>query len=272
MSPATKRLLIGVVAAIAGSRVPDARADTGAILVVGRAKPQHRDVVTSAVTQTVLNAKWSVDLTPFSPKQADAVMACVAMDRPWVCVAPTARDKGIQRMVVVQVDHDRAGAIVLTAQLLVAGDSVPPTDRRVCDHCTAGSLARSANTLTRELLRRAAARPTAAALAMPAPATLVTGAPPAPRSRVVPALLIGAGALGIAGGTWYSLSRESPETREQPRYLYSAPAIGVAALGGIVLGIGIYAALRPTRATSPSTTPTVTLLPGGGAVGWTTRF
>jgi hypothetical protein len=88
----------------------------------------------------------------------------------------------------------------------------------------------------------------------------------------VPALLVGVGAAAIIGGAGYSFTIDPPATPEQPRYLYSGPAIGVAAAGGALVGIGLYLWLRAPRGSPPRPAPSVSLRPGGGTVGWSTRF
>jgi hypothetical protein len=94
-------------------------------------------------------------------------------------------------------------------------------------------------------------------------------------SRVVPKLLTGAGAAALIGGAVYSFTVDPPPGGKQPRYLYSVPALGVAAAGGAALGIGLYLWLRPgsgpaTHAASAA--PTVTPHPRGGVLGWSMSF
>ncbi|MEJ7599242.1 MAG: PEGA domain-containing protein [Kofleriaceae bacterium] len=138
--------------------LPDAHAESGAVLVTGRAKPAHRAVVATAVTTTLRAAAWAVVEATFSPNEAGKVIACLDLDRPWVCVAPIAQQKNFERMMVVSVDDD-SSQVIVTAQLLVAGDGVPPADRRVCEGgCSDAALAESASALTKELLARQAVR------------------------------------------------------------------------------------------------------------------
>jgi hypothetical protein len=108
----------------------------------------------------------------------------------------------------------------------------------------------------------------------PAPGTVIDRAGdrrPA-SSRWIPKLLSGAGALVLAGGALYSFTVDPPSSGRQPRYLYSGPALGVAAAGGAALGIGLYLWLRPAGGTARRSAPAVSPSPGGGAVGWSTSF
>jgi hypothetical protein len=70
----------------------------------------------------------------------------------------------------------------------------------------------------------------------------------------------------------YSFMVDPPSSGEQPRYLYSAPALGAAAAGGAALGIGLYLWLRPISRTTIPSAPAVSPQPGGGVLGWSTSF
>jgi hypothetical protein len=91
-------------------------------------------------------------------------------------------------------------------------------------------------------------------------------------SRLVPKLLIGAGAVALIAGAVYSFTVDPPSSGKQPRYLYSAPALGVAAAGGAALGIGLYLWLRPGGGPATPAAPAVAPQPGGGVLGWSTSF
>ncbi len=132
-----------------------AAAETGAIVVYGKAKPHEREVVASAVAKTLRDASWSVDDAPFSTKDLESLKACLGLDRPWPCVAPTARHKGVQRIVVVQVElEDGGNAVVVTGQVLVASDAVPSIERRFCQPCSDAFLDQSVTEMTTVLLDR----------------------------------------------------------------------------------------------------------------------
>ena len=108
----------------------------------------------------------------------------------------------------------------------------------------------------------------------PAPGTVIDR-PADPRtgaSRLIPKLLAGAGAVALLGGAVYSFTIDPPSSGKQPRYLYSAPALGVAAAGGAALGVGLYLWLRPGRGGAIPSAPAVTPQPGGGVLGWSTSF
>jgi hypothetical protein len=91
-------------------------------------------------------------------------------------------------------------------------------------------------------------------------------------SRLIPKLLAGAGAVALIGGAVYSFTVDPPSSGKQPRYLYSAPALGVAAAGGAALGVGLYLWLRPGSGAAPPAAPAVAPRPGGGVLGWSTSF
>jgi len=135
-----------------------AHAQAGAVLVYGTAKPHERQVVADAVTRTVRQSSWTVANAPFSSRETSSIVACLALDRPWPCVEPIAAAKGIARVVVVQVDPDNGGSVVIIGQVLVQSTAVPSTERRFCDPCTDQTLDQSAQELVSALLEKAIAR------------------------------------------------------------------------------------------------------------------
>jgi hypothetical protein len=135
-----------------------AHAQAGAVLVYGTAKPHERQVVADAVTRTVRQSSWTVANAPFSSKETSSIIACLALDRPWPCVEPIATAKGVARVVVVQVDPDNSGSVVIIGQVLVQSTAVPSTERRFCDPCTDQTLDQSAQELISALLEKAIAR------------------------------------------------------------------------------------------------------------------
>jgi len=135
-----------------------AHAEAGAVLVYGNAKPHERQVVAAAVTRTVREASWSVVDAPFEPREIDDIIICLALDRPWSCMARIANASGIGRVVIVQVEPEPGGSIIVIGQVLLASTAVPSTERRFCDPCSDASLDQSARELTSILLDRTIAR------------------------------------------------------------------------------------------------------------------
>jgi hypothetical protein len=88
-------------------------------------------------------------------------------------------------------------------------------------------------------------------------------------SRLVPGLFIGLGVAAIGAGTALYLTSEEP-TGKSPTYRDTKPlGIGVAAGGGALVIVGVIIVV----ATKPSSTPTVSVLPeGGAAIGWAGSF
>jgi hypothetical protein len=305
--------------------VPVARADVSAVVVYGQAKEHERVVVATAVKQAVLDSSWSVSETTFVPSEVDGIVVCLDLDRPWPCVEPTASGKGVQRLVVVHVEH-KGKAVLVTGQVILQSEAVPVIEQRHCEPCFEANLDLSARDMTKVLLRRTSAAqgktaielrtvPPGASIAIDgklvgaSDATLPISAGPhqvqlqrsgyrtesrsitvaqgqtyklavaltpdgggGARFPLVPALIAGAGAIALVGGTIYSFTADSPSSFEQPRYLYSGPAIGLAAAGGAALGIGIYLWFRAPREAASRSAPTASLRPGGGVFGWTTSF
>lgn len=90
------------------------------------------------------------------------------------------------------------------------------------------------------------------------------------RSRIVPAILISAGAVMLVGGTYVSWTEESALGGPQDEYLYNGPALAVAGVGAIAIGVGIY--LWQRRPNTSSSTPTVSVTHDAAVAGWATSF
>ncbi len=323
-----RQILFIVIIALAWV-VRAARADTGAVVVYGKAGQHERQVVGAAITRTVRTASWTVLESAFTKQEADQVVVCLERDRPWPCIAPTATAKGIQRIVVAQVEPENGKSIVITGQVLLDSAAVPSIERRYCEPCNDAALDQSAKELIDVLLQRTSARtgntaieirtipsgasimvdgvmsgasdrtiPVAAGLhqvqlqrsgyrphlaqitvaeGKTALITAILVAADDDRidhedtpSRLVPALIGGAGAVALIGGTVYSLRVDPPrQSFQQSRYLYSGPALALAAAGGAAVGIGLYLWFHhPTR----RSLPVVSYTNHGGAVGWSTSF
>jgi hypothetical protein len=88
-------------------------------------------------------------------------------------------------------------------------------------------------------------------------------------------LAIGTGvAMAVAGGVLFALDEDVPADKTKPDYFDSAPAgIGLAAGGAVVLGVGVFLAVRSGGTSVLKSAPTVSLVRGGGGVfGWAGRF
>ncbi len=100
-----------------------------------------------------------------------------------------------------------------------------------------------------------------------------TGARPVPWA---PTIVIAAGAALAVGGVWYSESVDPPDTGEQPKHLYSGPALAVAAVGAAAVvtgGIWLYRSLTRARGSGAgAATPVAAFAPGGAIVGVTGTF
>jgi hypothetical protein len=83
------------------------------------------------------------------------------------------------------------------------------------------------------------------------------------------AALLGGVALGIAGGILIGIDEDA--TPGVPTYRDSAPpGIALSAAGAVAIGVGIYLFVRSPGRRDRS--PTVSVVPGGGVIGWAGRF
>lgn len=93
---------------------------------------------------------------------------------------------------------------------------------------------------------------------------------PAPSRAPGFAALAGGVALGIAGGVLIVIDEDVPADPGDPEYRDTQLAgIALAATGAVAIGVGVYFLVRkPSRRAAPA----VSLVPGGGVIGWTGRF
>lgn len=94
---------------------------------------------------------------------------------------------------------------------------------------------------------------------------------PAPGRGLAYAALAGGAALAIAGGIMIGIDEDpDPANTTDPEYLDTAPAgVALAAAGAAALGVGVYLLVRKP---SERSAPAVSLVSGGGVIGWTGRF
>lgn len=324
----TRTLSLAIVAAVALGSAAEARAERGAVIVGGDATPREREVIARAIEGAAREAAWSLG-PRLAAKDVEAVISCLAADRPWPCIVPIARAHGLQRLVLVHAEPDRADSgaqLVLTGQLVVEGNGVPAIDRRYCARCGDAELERAAAELMRRLLKDSASRkgdtlldvrtvPPGAVVSIdgrmagesnrrfathPGSHELLlqrSGYRPAVRKvvvregqteivsvlleresgregdgggeRIVPWIAVSGGAVAIVGGAVASFTATSDSVGPQDKYNYSAAGIGITIVGAVALGAGIYMWSRPPTTRSG---PTISVLPGGGVAGWTTRL
>jgi hypothetical protein len=135
--------------------VPEARAD-GSVLVLGKASPQQRSVIAEAIIGAARADGWSLQAHPYSDRDAETVLACLRVTRPWPCVAPHVKDRGDQ-LVVVQVELERTDT-VLGVHVVTATTDADSTADHFCNLCDDDSLKRASAEVARRLLRDAAER------------------------------------------------------------------------------------------------------------------
>src|SRR5688572_3221177 len=125
-------VVVAVVAVLAvlAAASPARAQRPGTVIVVGNADAKLRTVVESAIASRARDAAWSMIAAPFAEPEVQAIVACLKNDRPWPCVEPAARARGVEGIVIAQVDRPRADQVTIVAQLLVAGNRVPAISDR----------------------------------------------------------------------------------------------------------------------------------------------
>lgn len=137
-----------------------ASAESGAVIVVGKAQLRERTIVASAVRSAARSVGWALVETPLTGAEVTKIVACLKEPKPWDCVAPLAGAKGIQRLIVVSLDPDRSPdgkpALALTGQVILQGAKATTADTRFCPQCVDETLTRITFDLTKGLIEEAA--------------------------------------------------------------------------------------------------------------------
>jgi hypothetical protein len=158
MKPTKRRAptlaMIAVALAVAAMGRAAHAQTPGSVLVIGTAGEHERGVIEAEISNRVRAAAWSVVARPFSQAEVQAIVRCLAEDRPWPCIDPTARAKGVEQLLIAQVDRTGPKTpLAIKAQLLVAGNGVPTIGEAYCDACSDGQLRETAAQITAQLLK-----------------------------------------------------------------------------------------------------------------------
>lgn len=136
-----------------------ASAESGAVIVVGKAQPRERAVVASAVRSAARSVGWALVETPLTGAEVTKIVACLKEPKPWDCVAPLAGAKGIHRLIVMSLDPDRSPdgrpALAVTEQVILQGVKATTADTQFCSPCVDETLTRIAFDLTKRLIEEA---------------------------------------------------------------------------------------------------------------------
>lgn len=159
---AARASAIAAAAALAlAAAARTAHAESGAVVVVGNAAARDRATVAAAVRGAARSGAWELVETPFADGDVAAIVDCMKTHDEWPCVSPIAQRRGVERLIVVRVEPDRApdggAALTLTEQIVLPGSSAPTADQRFCARCSDETLTRVAFDLTRSLLEEASA-------------------------------------------------------------------------------------------------------------------
>ena len=158
--PRSKYVTIAVLAGLSSPAL--AAAEAGVVIAGGNAAPQLRATATSAVEHEVQRAGWEAPQARLTSAETEAVLACKQVTKPWMCLASSIGDKGIDRALVVFLDASRtatgAPQLVLTAKLIVTHPESLIVRQQYCEGCTDDRLRKLSSELARDLIAEQAAR------------------------------------------------------------------------------------------------------------------
>jgi hypothetical protein len=140
---------------------PAAHAEpTGIVVVTGKIAARERTVIEAALVNAMRTAAWSLSAQRFAPKEIEIITRCLRDDQPWRCLSPLMQPKGVDRIVVADVNPqpDAASKLVIVGELVTAGDGAATVVHRRCDGCDDASLTIAVQHLASELLHDLAQR------------------------------------------------------------------------------------------------------------------
>ncbi len=139
--------------------MPTARADTGVLVVGGRATERERAVVAASFDTVIRNAGWTLPAKPPAKKDSDALLGCKDLESPWTCVPPSL---GGTHILVVGVEPGQADngvpMVVITGRVIVSSAKTAIGRQRFCERCADDRLAEASGDLANQLLKELALR------------------------------------------------------------------------------------------------------------------
>lgn len=127
-------VLAGWIIAAAGP----ARAAGVALVTYGKAESRLQALASEEVRRSLREAGWDI-VPPFSDVENATVKGCMGDASPWTCMRFVTNNKGIDRLVAVQVDAEAVSGsqaqLVLTGQLVWQSSSAKLAQTKYCLAC-----------------------------------------------------------------------------------------------------------------------------------------
>ncbi len=127
-------VLAGWIIAAAGP----ARAAGVALVTYGKAESRLQALASEEVRRSLREAGWDI-VPPFSEVENATVKGCMGDASPWTCMRFVTNNKGIDRLVAVQVDAEAVSGsqaqLVLTGQLVWQSSSAKLAQTKYCLAC-----------------------------------------------------------------------------------------------------------------------------------------
>ncbi|CAN5396910.1 hypothetical protein BH11MYX1_BH11MYX1_15820 [soil metagenome] len=153
-------IVVMVAMALCASR--RVHADNGIVVVGGAAAEHDRTTVRTAIEASAREAGWSLREKPLVKKEADALLNCRELEKPWTCVPATLASGGVDRVLVVAVENRQtdtgAPMVVLTGTIIMASAQTVTANQQYCEQCADDKLGQASSTLAQQMLRDLAVR------------------------------------------------------------------------------------------------------------------
>ncbi len=137
-----------------------ARAQPSALAFEGNATTRDAKLAIAAATETLTAAAWKFGPASFTPKEAKAMVGCMASSARASCVNAIIKKKAVTHVALLSLENHRTkqgeSELIISARLLVPSDNTFAFDQRFCSHCTDDTIVSTTKALTQSLIEQLA--------------------------------------------------------------------------------------------------------------------
>ena len=135
-------------------------AQPSALAFEGNATTRDAKLAIAAATETLTAAAWKFGPASFTPKEAKAMVGCMASSARASCVNAIIKKKAVTHVALLSLENHRTkqgeSELIISARLLVPSDNTFAFDQRFCSHCTDDTIVSTTKALTQSLIEQLA--------------------------------------------------------------------------------------------------------------------
>lgn len=155
---------LAVVASLlsAGQARADVRPVPGVIAIGGNVEEHDVEAIRLGLAAAAQAAGWQLPSKPNTKKELAALLRCLDLAEPWVCIPSPLTAQGVHHVLAVaakkQQAENGAPVVVFTVSLVATSPQALLVRQRFCEHCSEEKLTLAASEVTRQLLEELAVR------------------------------------------------------------------------------------------------------------------